>query len=128
MRHRLQHAPFALRRSVLAEIEKRFPDEMAATVGHRFRHPGDIPVASALAHHFGAATARAVPGELTVVHENLGGRRLGLALERLLVERDADSICINETEVWEVPQDRAIARFARFLERYFPVPSPWEAT
>jgi hypothetical protein len=124
--NKLHHAPYALRRSVLYELGDRFAEAVDATSRHRFRDSEDISIPSAFAHHYGFCTGRAVPGELEVVYENLGSRRLKLVLERLALGRTADAICINETEQWETPHDRAVARLEEFLEDQFPVPSPWE--
>jgi hypothetical protein len=124
--YKLDHAPHPLRRSTLDEIERRYPREMGATASHRFRHREDLAVASGFAAHFGYCTGRAVPGDLSVGYENLGGRRLGWSLRRYLWGRDLDAICLNETEVWEVSPTAAERKLGAFLEAYFPVPSPWE--
>lgn len=124
--HKLHHAPYALRRSVMAEVEERFSDVVSATSRRRFRHPDDLSIPSAFAHHYAFCTGRAIPGELHVGYENLGSRRLGLFLRRAWLGRDFDAFCINETERRENDPARADALVAAFLERYFPVPSPWE--
>ena len=124
--HKLHHAPYALRRSVMFEVEERFREVVEATSRQRFRHPDDLSIPSAFAHHYGFCTGRAVPGDLHVGYENLGSRRLGLFLRRALLGRDFDAFCINETETWESDPARAAASVRSFLARYFPVPSPWE--
>lgn len=124
--HKLHHAPYALRRSVMSELEERFPDVVGATTTRRFRHPEDLSIPSAFAHHYGFATGRAVPGVLNVGYENLGSRNLRLFLERALLGRDFDAFCINETERWETKPTSAAHRLRTFLEEYFPAPSPWE--
>jgi hypothetical protein len=123
---KLHHAPFALRRDVLFEIDERFAGPVEATARHRFRHRDDVPVASAFANHFAAATGRAVAGSLDVVYENLGSRRLGPVLRRLDFARDADVLCVNETEHWETDPGQAVERLRAFLDAYYPVASPWE--
>lgn len=124
--YKLDHAPHPLRRSTLAQIEQRYPREMAATASHRFRHPDDLAVASGFAAHYGYCTGSAVPGGLSVGYENLGGRRLGWGLRRYLWGRDLDAICLNATEVWERSPAEVERKLSVFLEEYFPVPSPWE--
>jgi hypothetical protein len=125
---KLHHAPFALRREVLFEIDENFPDTVERTVRQRFRHPDDLSIASGFANHYAFMTGRAICGALDVVYQNLGGRRLGVALRRLELTRDADVLCINETERWETDQARATQSARAFLERYYPVASPWEKT
>jgi hypothetical protein len=123
------HAPFALRRSVLAEIEERFPDEVERTARSRFRHPDDLSIPSAFAHHYAYCTGRAVEGSLEVVYENIENRKLQIVLDTLLLARGADCFCLNETEA---VSGRAAAetdqRLTTFLEAYFPISSPWEAS
>ncbi len=123
---KLHHAPYPLLRSVLFEIEERFPEAMEATARHRFRSSDDLSVASAFAHHYAFSTGRAVPGELRIAYQNLGSRRLGTFLRRVSLGRDLDVVCINATERWETDPPAAAARLGAFLGEYFPVASPWE--
>jgi hypothetical protein len=125
---KMHHAPHALRRSVLFDLEAEFDEVVKRTVYSRFRHPQDVSIASAFAHHFGFCTGRAVPGSLRVGYQNLGSRRLGMWLRRLELARDYDVFCVNETERWETDPELADRQFRQFLANYFPLPSPWEAT
>ena len=123
---KLHHAPYPLRRSVLFEIEERFPEVMEATARHRFRSADDLSVASAFAHHYAFSTGRAVPGELHIGYQNLGSRRLDTFLRRVALGRDLDVVCVNATERWETDPAAAAARLGAFLGGYYPVASPWE--
>ena len=49
----LAHAPYPHRRSVLEEIERRFPREVAATARSPFRSDTDLSLLSSFAQHFG---------------------------------------------------------------------------
>jgi hypothetical protein len=60
IRNRIDHAPYALRRSVLEEIWQWIPEALDATSGHRVRHPDDISLASSFAPWFAACTGRAI--------------------------------------------------------------------
>ena len=124
--HKLHHAPYSLRRSAMTEVEQRYPTVVRATTARRFRHPEDLSIPSAFAHHYGFVTGRAVPGHLHIGYENLGSRNLTLFLRRALLGRDFDAFCINETERWETDPELATAQVMTFFERYFPVRSPWE--
>jgi Stealth protein CR2, conserved region 2/Stealth protein CR3, conserved region 3/Stealth protein CR1, conserved region 1/Stealth protein CR4, conserved region 4 len=123
---KILHVPYPQRRSVLMELEQRFPDEFERTTASRFRHPTDLNVASCLAHYYAFATGRAVPDEIAAEYINIASRWAGPQMGRLLERRDVDAFCVNETDV---PLNRAAAvraAAARFLQSYLPVPSPWE--
>ena len=54
------HSPYALRKSVMIDIEERFQQEFDKTRAARLRTPEDINVTSFLFHHFGLATGKTV--------------------------------------------------------------------
>jgi hypothetical protein len=58
--HRIDHTPYALRRSVLHELWERFPKDLDAVSSHPFRHPSTVQLTSCLAQHYGILTDRAV--------------------------------------------------------------------
>jgi hypothetical protein len=121
-----EHAPFALRRTVLEELSKRYADEVAATMRHRFRHPGDLSIPASLAHQYGIATGQAVLGSLASEYVHLESAKLAWHLDRLLLGRWFDTFCLNETEVVATDRERLAAAVAAFLAAYFPVAAPWE--
>jgi hypothetical protein len=123
---KLHHAPHPLRRSVLSEIEGRFPDVIEMTGRSRFRTSTDLSVASAFAHHYAFCTGRAIPGRLRVGYQNIEARRFSMYLERVLLGRDLDIFCLNDTQSADQDPDRTEATMRRFLDAYFEVPSPWE--
>ena len=55
----LAHAPYPHRRSVLEEIERRFPAEVAATARSPFRSDTDLSLLSSFAQHYGLLTGSA---------------------------------------------------------------------
>lgn len=57
--HRLDHVPYALRRSVLEELWERFPDELERLSAHRFRHPDTVTLTYSLAPHYAICSGRA---------------------------------------------------------------------
>ncbi|WP_046729123.1 stealth family protein [Streptomyces humi] len=122
---KMKHTPHALRRSVLTEIEQVYARAHWVTQHSRFRSPHDTPVASSLHHYYAYHSARATVGDLRYVYIDIGDQRAQQRLDRLAARRDFDTFCINDTIV---PEDRdAQARMvARFLDAYFPVPSPYE--
>ncbi|RSS80616.1 stealth conserved region 3 domain-containing protein, partial [Streptomyces sp. WAC06614] len=123
---KLRHAPYPLRRSLLREIEQRFPDVHRATGASRFRSPTDISVPSSLYHYYAYLTGRAVPSEITHAYLALDRPEIERRLGILLARRDRQAFCINDT----VSDGQDVERQARmvrdFLDAYFPVPGPFE--
>ncbi|MHC3462876.1 stealth family protein [Streptomyces flavovirens] len=122
---KMKHTPHALRRSVLDEIEQTYSRAHWVTQHSTFRSPNDIPIASSLHHYFAYHLARATLGSLRYVYIDIGDALAQRRLDRLVARRDFDTFCINDTVV---PADPAAQELMvkRFLESYFPVPSPYE--
>lgn len=122
---KMKHTPHALRRSVLAEIEEVYARAHWVTQHSRFRSSSDVPVASSLHHYYAYNSARATVGELRYVYIDIGDSKAEQRMNRLLAKRDFDTFCINDTVV---PEDREaqVRMVTRFLDSYFPVPSPYE--
>lgn len=124
--HKLQHVAHPLRRDVLLEMGDAFPDDFTRTASAQFRSPGDISVASSLAHYFGYATGRAVPGELAYRYCDIADDRAPIKLQRLLRDRDADVFCLNEVDSADVDPVAQAQLVRGFLGAYFPLPSSFE--
>src|SRR5690606_3574130 len=56
----LDHGAAPLRRSVMYELEREFPADIARTAASRFRSATDVSVTNCLYHHYALATGRAV--------------------------------------------------------------------
>ncbi|GAA3005477.1 stealth family protein [Streptomyces fulvorobeus] len=123
---KLRHAPYALRRSVLFEMEKEFAGAHHSTSHSRFRSATDISIPSSLYHYYAYFTGRAVPSEISFAYLDLAkpeiSRRLGILLNR----RDRQAFCINDTVSDTFEVNRQTLMLNAFLEAYFPVPSPFE--
>ncbi|MEV5440229.1 stealth conserved region 3 domain-containing protein [Streptomyces sp. NPDC052682] len=124
--HSFLHAPHPLRRSVLAEIEQRYPDAVAVTAANRLRSHDDISVASSLHHYVGFHTLRSVPGSISCGFVNVGLSEHKARLNRILTIRPHDVFCLNDYHDGDVPEDEQDAVLAAFLPSYFPVPSQFE--
>jgi hypothetical protein len=123
----LEHAATPLRRSVMAELEAAFPEEFARTAASRFRSASDISVTNSLYHYYGLMTGRAVQqtsAAVTYIETTLANAPA--AMDRLLRERDQDFFCLNDGSFPEISVKRRTRAVRRFLERYFPIPAPWE--
>jgi hypothetical protein len=57
---RLDHVPYALRRSLLEEVWERFPDALEALSAQPFRHPDSVSLTFSLAPHYALCTGAAV--------------------------------------------------------------------
>ncbi|MFH8882832.1 stealth family protein [Streptomyces californicus] len=123
---KLRHAPYALRRSVLYEIEHEFAEAHRGTTYSRFRSPTDISIPSSLYHYYAYFTARAVPSEIGFAYLDLAKPEIARRLGILLARRDRQAFCINDTlsDTFDVGQQAAM--LSDFLQAYYPVPSPFE--
>ncbi|MFJ9539891.1 stealth family protein [Streptomyces sp. NPDC101225] len=123
---KLRHAPYALRRSVLAEIERDFAEDHRRTSHSRFRSAGDISIPSSLYHYYAYFTGRAVPSNITFAYLDLAKPEIQRRLGILLARRDRQAFCINDTLSDGHDVERQTAMLSRFLRTYYPVPSPFE--
>ncbi|MDT3400195.1 stealth family protein [Streptomyces sp. B1866] len=123
---KMKHTPHALRRSVLAEIEREFPGPYRATMASRLRSASDISVPSALHHHYAFLTGRAVPGRLAYAYFDLSQPNVAARLSRLLRTRRCQAFCLNDTVSCERDLADQLTLLRPFLDAYFPVPGPLE--
>jgi hypothetical protein len=123
---KMQHVPYALRKSVLMDIERTLPGEVLRTAEHQFRHPGDLSIPSSLQHYWAFLTGRAVPGSIKYTYADLAHPSTPLQLAFLLAKRRYDVFCLNDTDSAEVALAEQAAMMADFLPRYFPFRSPFE--
>ncbi|MCZ0986296.1 stealth family protein [Streptomyces diastatochromogenes] len=123
---KLRHAPYALRRSVLHEIEREFAEEHWNTSHSRFRSATDISIPSSLYHYYAYFTGRAVPSNITFAYLDLAKPEIQRRLGILLARRDRQAFCINDTLSDGHDIDRQTRMLDTFLRAYYPVPSPFE--
>nr|WP_234426776.1 stealth family protein [Streptomyces niger] len=123
---KMKHVPHALRRSVLAEMEREFGAQHRATASHRFRSIDDISIPSSLHHYYAFHTGRALPADIAYSYLDLSRPNAADRLDRLLARRDRDVFCLNDTQSEETDLADQLALLRPFLEAYFPLPSPYE--
>ena len=121
----LAHAPYAVRTSVLREIEERFGDVVAATTRSPFRSDTDISTLSSFAQHYGLLTGSAYAAEADTEFVNIATRDLDWQLSQLL-NRDQDFFCLGDHHDHGFRQARVDELLTRFLREYYPVAAPWE--
>lgn len=123
----LEHcaAPFSTR--VSFDLEREFADDFARTAASRFRSATDISVTNSLYHYYALLKGHAVEQTQARVQyiETTLARAEG-QMARLLHRRDQDMFCLNDGSSPEVSDEQRIATVTDFLERYFPIPAPWE--
>jgi hypothetical protein len=124
--HKMKHAPHALRRSVLAEIEERFATEHQQTAANRFRDITDISVTSSLHHYYAYLTGRAVPSRLNNAYFDLALPQTAGRLRQLLARRNRQVFCLNDTTTDSDRPDIQRSMMIPFLEAYFPILSVHE--
>ena len=125
--HNLAHTPYAHRRSVLEEIEARFPEAVAATARSPFRSD-DRRVAAELARpalrpadRHGVRRPRP-----THAYVNISNSRRRAPAAPGCCERDQDFICLADHHDHALGADRLARVLEEFLEEFLPVPAPWE--
>jgi len=124
----LEHTAAPMRRSVLGELEQEFPADFARTAASRFRSGDDISVTNSLYHYYALLTGRAVTQTaLRVLYVETTLARSAALLRRLERRRQHEMFCLNDGSEPEIPEDARVATVTSFLERYFPVPGPWES-
>jgi hypothetical protein len=123
----LEHTAVPLRKSVLREMEREFPEDFARTQASAFRSSTDISVTNSFYHYYALMTGRAVQQEKakvlyvnTTTHAGLG------LLPEVRRKRGYDFFCLNDSSFPEVSAAERAERVTSFLERYFPIPAPWE--
>lgn len=82
---------------------------------------------NSLYHYYALMTGRAVQHESAKVLYVDTTLRSGLAkLPQLLKKRKFDFFCLNDSSFPEVSATERAQVIGEFLQRYFPVPAPWE--
>jgi hypothetical protein len=123
----LEHAPTPLRKSVLFELEREFPQDFARTAASAFRSATDISVTNSLYHYYALLTGRAVVQTGARVSYIDTTAWSGLTeMSELLARRSMDFFCLNDGSFAEVSAADRAELLTRFLESYFPTPGPWE--
>jgi hypothetical protein len=107
VRSRAKHIPYPQLRSVLEEIEERYPERLAATRAARFRSNSDLAIPSMFSLYYSIATQRGVewpnmPREY--VYADTGRADWHDRVERILDWRPK-FVCLNVTRHEDIPLD-----------------------
>lgn len=124
LERKLKHVPHPQRRSVAEELYAAARSESEATALSPFRSPEDISFASSLLPHYALFTGRASVGRLDHFYADVASCELIWRLPELLWKRQSEIICLNATTA----ASSNTKRIQHFLQRYFPLASPWESS
>ena len=124
--HAFLHAPYALRVSVLREIEERFTAELDRTAHSQLRSATDVSVPSSLHHYYGYFTGRSAPGSIRVAYVDIGDPAQHPRLTQILTMRAYDAFCVNDTHHSPLSADERGRVMEVFLRSYFPVAGEFE--
>ena len=123
----LEHAATPLRKSVLQELEREFPEDFARTSASAFRQATDISVTNSLYHYYALLSGRAIAQREAKVRYVDTTAQAGLRMMRsLLKKRSQDFFCLNDGSFPEISAEERAEAVRSFLEDYFPIPAPWE--
>ena len=124
--HSYLHAPYALRVSVMDELEQKYPKEWRETMHSRFRSLSDHAFATCFVQAWGVEAGKIVHGAIRSRYVMAGSREHQPVMREILARRHLDSFCLNDTGENDLPAEEHDSAMAAFMEAYWPVPAPWE--
>ena len=124
--HSYLHAPYALRVSVMDELEKKYPEEWRETMHSRFRSLSDHAFATCFVQAWGVEAGKIVHGQIRSRYVKAGSREHQPLMREILARRHLDSFCLNDTGENDLPAEEHDSAMAAFMEAYWPVAAPWE--
>jgi hypothetical protein len=119
-----RHTGYALRKSVLFEIEQRWSDALNDLRHNKFRTVNDLNLTSFLYHHYALAKGYARTADINAVMVKTMDIRWRALLETTAPPA-CDTFCINEGGILPPAADWH-ETIAEFLRSRFPEPAPWE--
>lgn len=124
--HKTKHVAMPMRRSVMKEIECRFPEAFRQTACAQFRSPTDIAPISSLYLHYACLSGYAVPGDARYAYLNVGSGRLPWDLSRLLDPPGFDVFCLNDTDSSPEDLEDQRAMIEACFQNLYPIASEFE--
>ncbi|ANS80330.1 Glycosyltransferase [Serinicoccus hydrothermalis] len=124
--HKFKHAPHPQIRQVMLDLERAYPEEVAATTRSRFRSPADLGFAATMHHHYALFTGRAVPGEIAMRYVDIGAADAQERMAALDEGRPVDTFCLNDFDTGAESREEVQRMLGEFLTSRFPFPSPYE--
>jgi hypothetical protein len=110
-RKRLHHAPYALVRNTLYEIEARYQTLIDSTRTHKFRHNADLPLATSMHAYYSVAHGRGELRDISCRYVDIGNLVFLLLVHRFSPLRRGKYMVFCMNEITE------IRRFSKFRDR-----------
>lgn len=129
MPYKTKHTPIPLRKSLISDLEAKFPEHFARLRRTPFRTNDDLAPTSSLHACFGLAEGKVVRGDIAYRYINLARPDLRRALNSIAHSSHAMVFCLNDTEIsesetfdWDLQEQTVVG----FLEMMYPYQAPWE--
>ncbi len=122
--NRIRHIPYPHEKVSLDAFEQAEPGLFAKVARSKFRNAEDFAIASELDHYQAFAQGRASVGDFSALYLDIGSPNLVEHLDSLERLRAWDAFCLNDIGGYSTDIDESA--IAEFLQRYFPLPSPFE--
>jgi hypothetical protein len=124
-RYSLSHAPFALRRSLMHEVEATFPHIFQQVSSHKFRMSSDFAMTNGLIQYYAIYTKKAHSSSLRAFRMSVtDDTRINKKRICSFLKGTYHSLCVEDSSIHE--NEEASQQLKEFLECLFPVPAPWE--
>lgn len=117
------HTPLPQIRSLMFELEERYPEAFEITRSNQLRSHHDFEVNAWLHHYYGYLMRRCTPGAISYTYFDLSDQRLVPRLNDLLRNHDSAVFCLNDSPG---ASDENLQFVHDWLERFYPRPAPWE--
>ncbi len=125
-RHIMQHVPYPSDRTVLEDLENKFPEEFAACAQEQFRSSSDLRPIAFMQYQYGFHHAKAMPSSISHRYLALWKEAIVDQLNIVLRSRDKKTFCINDVGLQPERTEEINNAVIDFLEAYFPEPSAFE--
>lgn len=124
-RYQVAHVPYALTKSLMQEVQMRFPDVFESVSSHKFRMPTDFTLTNGLVQYYALYTDRCKWDKtyISMVRLDLDNSKNAEQFEK--VKKYAYRFfCIED--VLEEDSSAVDKALEEFLMSYFPEAAPWE--
>ncbi len=125
---KMKHSVFALKRSILQQLEAEFAREYSALGTNRFRSNQDFAPVTQLFPHYAYLTGQAVPSDIDTAYVDIGEKMALKNWIKLLTLKDYLTVCVNSSLSNAALLKRNAAWSNRILRRAFSQPCRWEVS
>lgn len=128
MNRKYFHTPYALRVSVMSEMEERYPEIFAVTSKAKFRSTSDAALAGSFYFNYALGTGRAVPGRIKYDYIDPADPASIAKLRRISKLRNVEVVVVNDgsQEASESKRNEIRRLVPKLLNALLPVKSVFE--